>query len=84
MPRAQPNTARRRVYWWSPEIARLRQACVTARRQWSRFRRRRSPSRRCGSERGGAVRGLQGCQEDPSGSDKRAKSEARREMLETL
>ncbi|XP_026746967.1 uncharacterized protein LOC113508210 [Trichoplusia ni] len=34
-------SARRRVYWWTDEIARLRVECVAARRRYTRYRRRR-------------------------------------------
>ncbi|XP_046977643.1 uncharacterized protein LOC124543463 [Vanessa cardui] len=41
MPRVKPQTPRRRVYWWRPELRTLRRACVAARRQYARSRRRR-------------------------------------------
>ncbi|XP_072934987.1 uncharacterized protein [Epargyreus clarus] len=41
MPRVSPGW-RRPVYWWSEHIARLRAACLRARRQYTRARRRRS------------------------------------------
>lgn len=41
MPRVQKFLPRRQVYWWSMELAELRRACVTARRQYTRHRRRR-------------------------------------------
>ncbi|XP_072938828.1 uncharacterized protein [Epargyreus clarus] len=41
MPRVRPGW-RRPVYWWSEHIARLRAACLRARRQYTRARRRRS------------------------------------------
>ncbi|XP_047543086.1 uncharacterized protein LOC125075390 [Vanessa atalanta] len=41
MPRVKPQTPRRRVYWWRPELRQLRRACVAARRQYARCRRRR-------------------------------------------
>ncbi|XP_046976621.1 uncharacterized protein LOC124542774 [Vanessa cardui] len=41
MPRAKPLPPRRRVYWWQPELRQLRRACVAARRQYARCRRRR-------------------------------------------
>ncbi|XP_075983175.1 uncharacterized protein LOC142981264 [Anticarsia gemmatalis] len=41
MPRARPCLPRRQVYWWSPEIAQIRQNCVIARRRYARSRRRR-------------------------------------------
>ncbi|XP_046974741.1 uncharacterized protein LOC124541012, partial [Vanessa cardui] len=41
MPRVRPQTPRRRVYWWRPELRTLRRACVAARRQYARSRRRR-------------------------------------------
>ncbi|XP_026746947.1 uncharacterized protein LOC113508189 [Trichoplusia ni] len=41
MPRVSQRSARRRVYWWTDEIARLRVECVAARRRYTRYRRRR-------------------------------------------
>nr|XP_049691667.1 uncharacterized protein LOC126053518 [Helicoverpa armigera]XP_049704749.1 uncharacterized protein LOC126056273 [Helicoverpa armigera]XP_049706070.1 uncharacterized protein LOC126056578 [Helicoverpa armigera] len=41
MPRVRQQSARRQVYWWTAEIAQLRIACVAARRQYTRYRRRR-------------------------------------------
>ncbi|XP_045541436.1 uncharacterized protein LOC123722921 [Papilio machaon] len=41
MPRQGPQPPKKQVYWWSVEIAELRTACVTARRQYQRVRRRR-------------------------------------------
>ncbi|XP_026746894.1 uncharacterized protein LOC113508120 [Trichoplusia ni] len=41
MPRVSQQSARRRVYWWTDEIARLRVECVAARRRYTRYRRRR-------------------------------------------
>jgi len=38
---ARPAPPRRGVYWWSPEIAELRAACVRGRRQYTRYRRRK-------------------------------------------
>ncbi|XP_072949802.1 uncharacterized protein [Epargyreus clarus] len=43
MPRVRPGW-RRPVYWWTEYIARLRAACLRARRQYTRARRRRSSS----------------------------------------
>ncbi|KAL0803257.1 hypothetical protein ABMA28_017258 [Loxostege sticticalis] len=40
MPRVRALPPRTAVYWWSPELARLREACVMARRRYSRHRRR--------------------------------------------
>ena len=40
MPRVRSANARRQVYWWNAEIAQLRAACVAARRQYTRSRRR--------------------------------------------
>jgi endonuclease/exonuclease/phosphatase (EEP) superfamily protein YafD len=40
MPRAKTLVPKRRVYWWRPELRQLRNACVAARRQYSRSRRR--------------------------------------------
>lgn len=41
MPRVRQQSARRNVYWWSDHLARLRVECVAARRQYTRYRRRR-------------------------------------------
>ncbi|KAL0895255.1 hypothetical protein ABMA27_011409 [Loxostege sticticalis] len=41
MPRASTRPPRKWVYWWSPELSRLREACITARRRYARYRRRR-------------------------------------------
>ncbi|XP_072929562.1 uncharacterized protein [Epargyreus clarus] len=43
MPRVRPGW-RRPVYWWTERIARLRAACLQARRQYTRARRRRTAS----------------------------------------
>ncbi|XP_069362437.1 uncharacterized protein [Maniola hyperantus] len=40
MPRARRRPHRRSVYWWSEEIADLRTACIRARREYVRSRRR--------------------------------------------
>jgi hypothetical protein len=42
MPRSMPGVGRHRcVYWWTPEIAELREGCGRARRRFLRARRRR-------------------------------------------
>ncbi|XP_041969323.1 uncharacterized protein LOC121726158 [Aricia agestis] len=41
MPRAGPAVPRRQTYWWSPDLKRLRDECVAARRRYLRYRRRR-------------------------------------------
>ncbi|XP_013161430.1 PREDICTED: uncharacterized protein LOC106113211 [Papilio xuthus] len=41
IPRQGPRPQKREVYWWTAEIASLRSACVRARRQVQRHRRRR-------------------------------------------
>ncbi|XP_061729131.1 uncharacterized protein LOC133534053 [Cydia pomonella] len=41
MPRAKPFSPKRQVYWWRPELRQLRNACVAARRRYTRSRRRR-------------------------------------------
>ncbi|XP_041977427.1 uncharacterized protein LOC121731828 [Aricia agestis] len=41
MPRAGPVPPRRQTYWWSPDLKRLREECVAARRRYLRYRRRR-------------------------------------------
>ncbi|XP_041986937.1 uncharacterized protein LOC121738768 [Aricia agestis] len=41
MPRAGPVVPRRQTYWWSPDLKRLRDQCVAARRRYLRYRRRR-------------------------------------------
>ncbi|CAK1546870.1 unnamed protein product [Leptosia nina] len=40
MPRVRAPPNKDQVYWWSPELARLRAACSAARRHYSRYRRR--------------------------------------------
>ncbi|CAG4914405.1 unnamed protein product [Colias eurytheme] len=41
MTRVKRSLPRNRVYWWSADLARLRSACVIARRQYTKYRRRR-------------------------------------------
>ena len=41
MPRAKPIPPKRWIYWWRPELRRLREECVAARRRYTRYRRRR-------------------------------------------
>ncbi|XP_041973441.1 uncharacterized protein LOC121729121, partial [Aricia agestis] len=41
MPRAGPAIPRRQTYWWNPDLKRLRDECVAARRRYLRYRRRR-------------------------------------------
>lgn len=41
MPRVGAQPPKRRVYWWSAELADLREDCVAARREYTRYRRRR-------------------------------------------
>ncbi|XP_041984091.1 uncharacterized protein LOC121736777 [Aricia agestis] len=42
MPRVGPAKPRCQSYWWCPELTRLRQECVAARRCYQRYRRRRT------------------------------------------
>lgn len=42
MPKVRTRPLKRQVFWWSEEIAELRKACVVARRQYTRHRRRRN------------------------------------------
>lgn len=39
MPRVKPLVPKRRVYWWRPELRQLRNACISARRRYTRCRR---------------------------------------------
>ncbi|CAG4935877.1 unnamed protein product [Colias eurytheme] len=41
MSRLRRSLPRNKVYWWSMDLARLRSTCVTARRQYTKYRRRR-------------------------------------------
>ncbi|CAH2101175.1 unnamed protein product [Euphydryas editha] len=41
MPRVRHPPRRKGVYWWSPELADLRKACIRARRSYTHSRRRR-------------------------------------------
>ncbi|CAG4963930.1 unnamed protein product [Colias eurytheme] len=41
MSRVKPSPPHNKVYWWSPELAQLRAACVTARRRYTKYRQRR-------------------------------------------
>ncbi|XP_063547540.1 uncharacterized protein LOC134754988 [Cydia strobilella] len=81
MPRAGPIPPRRGVYWWSAELAHLRQSCVAARRQYTHCRRRRirdvPEEERLYAAYSAAVKLLQG-------AIARAKDLAEEEMLETL
>ncbi|XP_067216670.1 uncharacterized protein [Linepithema humile] len=36
MPRSRKENPRRSAYWWSPDIAELRESCIRARRHWTR------------------------------------------------
>ncbi|XP_037292459.1 uncharacterized protein LOC119188668 [Manduca sexta] len=38
MPRVRRSQARRKVYWWSRELASLQAACYAARRRYTRYR----------------------------------------------
>jgi hypothetical protein len=81
MPRVGPIPPRRRVYWWSQELAQLRESCVAARREYTRSRRRRirdvPGEERLYAAYSEAVKLLQG-------AIARAKDLAEQEMLETL
>lgn len=81
MPRVKATTSKRRVYWWSMELAELRKACVTARRQYSRQRRRRHRSEAAEAQLyesyRGAVNALQL-------AISQAKEQAHNELLESL
>ncbi|CAG4936399.1 unnamed protein product [Colias eurytheme] len=41
MSRIKPCPPHNKVYWWSPELSQLRSACVTARRRYTKHRRKR-------------------------------------------
>jgi len=81
MPRARPAPPRRQVYWWSVDIAELRTACNSRRRVYLRSRRRRNSDdtaiRSSWEEYRQAKKALQL-------AIKRAKTQAREEMLEGL
>ena len=81
MPRAKPRPPKRQVYWWSQEIAALRIECIAARRQYTRYRRRR---RRDAEEEGQLHNAYMACRKTLRLSISQAKERARAALLDTL
>ncbi|XP_060810094.1 uncharacterized protein LOC132904197 [Amyelois transitella] len=81
MPRASTRPPRRWVYWWSPELSRLREACFRARSQYARYRRRR---RRDESEEAALYAKLVEAKRSLRTAIASAKETAREEQLGTL
>ncbi|KAL0861198.1 hypothetical protein ABMA27_008766 [Loxostege sticticalis] len=81
MPRVRALPPRTAVHWWSPELARLREACVTARRRYSRHRRRRNRDETLDDA---LYASYQQAKRDLRGAIGAAKNAAWEEMLETL
>ncbi|KLV34219.1 hypothetical protein AB894_15215 [Piscirickettsia salmonis] len=84
MPRVRPGQRKRQVYWWSQELAALRSACVTARRQYTRHRRLRIRPPEAEIREAELYEGYKVAKAALKAEIWRAKEEARREMLETL
>ncbi|KAL0871552.1 hypothetical protein ABMA27_004087 [Loxostege sticticalis] len=81
MLRAGPLPPKRAVYWWSDEIAQLRPACIAARRESSRHRRRRKRDPNLDTPLYEAYNvGKKALQTAIA----KAKTKARQELLETL
>ncbi|KOB72837.1 SARTTc1 ORF2 protein [Operophtera brumata] len=80
MPRARP-TKRRVVYWWSEELTQLREACLRARRLYTRARRRR---RALAEETDRAYEVYRGATKELQGAIAKAKSRSWSELLEGL
>ena len=81
MPRVKPANAKRQVYWWNAEIAQLRAACVAARRQYTRSRRR---GRRDAATQGLLHTAYREAKAALRIAIKEAKERSREELLETL
>ena len=81
MPRAKSRPPKRQVYWWSQDISALRTECIAARRQYTRYRRRR---RRDADEEGQLLDFYKECRKALRLSISRAKERARAALLDTL
>ena len=81
MSRAKPRPPKRGVYWWSSDIAALRVTCVEARRQYTRYRRRR---RRSAEVEEQLHERYKSCTKALQLSISQAKERARAELLDSL
>ncbi|XP_063620671.1 uncharacterized protein LOC134793075 [Cydia splendana] len=81
MPRAGPFLPKRQVYWWSAELAQLRESCIAARRQYTRSRRRQRRDANEEAQLYATYRELAVSLKTAIG---RAKDRAEKEMLESL
>ena len=84
MPRVRQGRARRQLYWWSRELTALREACVAARRLYSRFRRRRIRPPDAATVEAELYEGYRAAKTVLCDELWRAKELARKEMLGTL
>lgn len=84
MPRSQRGPSNRQVYWWSQEIAQIRDACVAARRLYARHRRRRIRVPNAEAIEAELYEGYRAAKEAMKTSIGRAKAQAREELLATL
>lgn len=82
MPRVRPRPPRRRVYWWSRSIARIRTLCVAARRRYTRYRRRHT--NRDPAVEAHIYADYREAKKTLKISIRQAKTRARNELLETL
>ncbi|KAG7294991.1 hypothetical protein JYU34_022602 [Plutella xylostella] len=86
MPRARPIPPKKEMYWWSSEIADLRRACMSARRQYTRHRRRtrRSNDVPPDAEEIALLTAYKAAKKAIKIAIRRSKEAARNEMLEAL
>ncbi|KAJ0169641.1 hypothetical protein K1T71_014826 [Dendrolimus kikuchii] len=84
MPRAGPFRPARQAYWWNAEIARLRSACVRARNQYARYRRRRRRGENAAAVEARLYEGYSSARTAMKVAIKAAKSVAWEELLGTL
>ena len=83
MPRRRPSSrdGKKAVYWWTPEIAALRVECNSARRQYTRSRRRRL---RDDEEAAALYEGYRAARKSLQAAIAKSKARAWRELIETL
>lgn len=82
MPRIRSCPPRRRVYWWTREIAELRAICMRARRQYTRHRRLRQSRNQIVEAQ--LYEAYRAAKKSLQVAIKRAKAQARESLLETL
>lgn len=81
MPRVKSAPPRRAVYWWSQEIATMRQACVRARHRYTRVRRRRRDNAAMAAD---LYEGYREAKRTLQLAIKEVKAQAWEELLQTL